>query len=73
MGKLLTRQQVEEITGLSRDSIYRLMRLGEFPKPIRIGIKAVRWPERELETWIDSRPRATGDGPHAGGEAERVA
>ena len=60
MGKLLTRQQVEEITGLSRDSIYRLMRLGECPKPIHIGIKAVRWPERELETWIAKRPWAAG-------------
>ena len=32
--RLLRRQQVEEITGLSRSSLYRLMAAGEFPRPV---------------------------------------
>lgn len=58
--KMLTRQEVEERTGLARSSIYRLMRLGRFPEPCRIGDRAVRWPESELSRWLESRPRATG-------------
>ncbi len=57
---LLTRQQVEARTGLARSSIYRLMRLGRFPEPLRIGERAVRWSEAELSTWLASRPKATG-------------
>lgn len=62
---LLTRRQVEARCGLSSGSIYRLMREGLFPEPIRIGQRAVRWPASELETWLATRPRATGDRPAA--------
>ena len=63
--RLLTRQQIEEITGLTRSTIYRLMRSGQFPEPIRIGPRAIRWPQSEIESWIADRPRATGDRPAA--------
>ena len=35
--KLLRRRQVEEITGMSRSSIYRLMQDGQFPRPVKVG------------------------------------
>ena len=41
--RLLRRREVEEITGLSRSSIYRLMADGEFPRPVKVGSAAVRW------------------------------
>lgn len=59
--RLLTRPDIEALTGLTCSSIYRLMRRGEFPEPIRIGERAVRWPEAEIEAWIASRPRASGE------------
>ena len=40
--RLLRRRQVEEITGMSRSSIYRLMKAREFPRGVRIGSKTVR-------------------------------
>ena len=58
--RLLPRREVESMTGLSRTSIYRLMRLGRFPEPLRVGPKAVRWNEEELVSWLASRPKATG-------------
>ena len=58
--RLLRRRDVEDRTGLSRTSIYRLMREGRFPKPIKVGPKAVRWPASELEAWLAARPRAEG-------------
>ena len=58
---LLTRREVEARCGLSRSSVYRLMRQGLFPEPIRVAVRAVRWREREIEDWLSTRPRATGD------------
>ncbi len=59
--KLLLRTEVLDRTRLTTSSVYRLMRAGQFPEPIRIGAKAVRWPESEIEDWIASRPRASGE------------
>ena len=58
---LLTRQQVEKIVGIRRSTIYKLMRLGQFPEPIKISPGCVRWRWEELKDWIDSRPKATGE------------
>ena len=52
---ILRIHQVTETIGLSRASIYRLMRLGLFPKSIKIGIKAVGWVQAEIEMWIAER------------------
>ena len=46
--KLLRRRQVEEITGMSRSSIYRLMQDGQFPRPVKVGCAAVRWRESNI-------------------------
>ena len=59
--KLLRRQEVEDYCQIGRSTIYRLMRLGKFPLPIRIGERAVRWPASEIQEWLAERPRATGD------------
>ncbi len=60
--RLLTRAEVEVRVGLSRSAIYRAMRAGEFPVPLRIGSRAVRWPQSEINEFIASRPRAAGEG-----------
>ena len=59
--RLLRRQEVERRCQLSRSTIYRLMRLGQFPEPIRIGPRAVRWSLREIEAYLAGCPRATGE------------
>ena len=59
--RLLHRAEVEERTGLSRSAIYRLMRAEKFPTPIKIGLRAVRWPQSEIDEFIADRPRATGE------------
>ncbi len=58
--RLLRRRQVEEITSISRSSIYRLMQEGEFPRPVKIGPAAVRWRASDLIAWLESRPVAVG-------------
>ena len=59
--KMLRREEVENICGLTRSTIYRLARLGLFPTPIRVGPRAVRWPASEIDAWLAARPRATGE------------
>lgn len=56
--RLLRRPEVEKRTGLSRSSIYALMDRGEFPRPRRIGQRAVAWDEATLERWLATRAEA---------------
>ena len=51
--QLLRRKQVEELTSLSRSSIYRLMGKGLFSKSKGIlGGNIVIWVRKEVEEWI---------------------
>ena len=52
-------RDVEKFTGLSRASIYRLMREGKFPRPVRLGERAVEWTIDDLELWAEHRPKAS--------------
>ena len=61
--RLLRLSEVQTRTALARSTIYRKMRDGSFPEPLKIGVRAVRWPESEIEEWLAARPRATGDTP----------
>ena len=47
--------QVKARTGMSRTEIYRRIALGEFPKPIKLGERAVAWVADEVGVWIASR------------------
>ena len=59
--RLMRRREVEQVLGISRSSIYRLMQEGEFPRPVRIGPAAVRWRASDIAAWLESRPVATGE------------
>jgi prophage regulatory protein len=53
--KLLRFSAVRERTGLSRSTIWRLERDGDFPKHRRISANAVAWVEAEVMNWIHSK------------------
>ena len=59
--QLLRRGEVEKLVGLGRSAIYRQMRDGDFPTPIKVGTKAVRWRLAELRDYLDNCPRANGE------------
>ncbi len=50
---------VIELTGYSKQSIYRLMAAGEFPKPISLGARKVAWMESDVLSWLNSRVQAS--------------
>lgn len=52
---ILRRSQLEEKLGLTRSTIYKLMQDNEFPRPIKIGRRAVGWPEKEVNAWLDAK------------------
>ena len=54
MTRFIRRPAVENRTGLARSTIYLLMQNGQFPKPVRIGGRAVAWPEAEVEAWLNA-------------------
>ena len=58
--KILRRKDVEEIVGLSRSTIYKLMSTGAFPRPIRLGPRAVGWRLSDIEAWIEFRASDVG-------------
>ena len=59
--RLMRREEVEIRCGIACTTIYRLMRAGRFPLPVKVGPRAVRWSSTEIEAWLASRPRANGE------------
>jgi prophage regulatory protein len=53
--RLLRFPAVRERTGLSRSTVWRLEREGDFPKHRRISRNAVAWVETEIMEWIHSK------------------
>lgn len=58
MTTLLRLPVVIEKTGLSRSSIYAKLEKGEFPKPVKLGERAIAWRDNEIADWISNRPDA---------------
>ena len=50
-------------TGVSRSTIWRWVKSGEFPAPIQLGPRAVAWPASEIEGWMAARPTDYRDTP----------
>lgn len=63
---------VKAITQLSRPTLDRLEKSGDFPRRIRLGRAAVGWDLDEVRAWLDRRPRGSRGTPLPPGES-RVA
>ena len=53
--QLLRRTQVQELTGLSKTSIYKRMNEGNFPQSIALSPKPIRWVRGEVIKWIEEQ------------------
>jgi prophage regulatory protein len=53
--RILRRPEVEHTTGLSRSTIYAMMAEATFPKPVRLGKRAVGWRASDIAEWLESR------------------
>ncbi|HTV29273.1 MAG TPA: AlpA family phage regulatory protein [Xanthobacteraceae bacterium] len=55
MRNLLTKKTVGDRVGLHPESVMRLARAGQFPRPIKLGDgdkSSVRFVETEVDAWI---------------------
>lgn len=57
--RLLREAQVLELVPVSAATLWRSIKRGEFPRPIRISVRAVAWLESEIHAWIAQRQEAS--------------
>jgi len=55
MKKIVKINAVKQQTHLSVASIYRLAKQGDFPKQMKLGVRASGWLQSEIDDWIQSR------------------
>ena len=53
--KLYRQPSVCEMCAISRATLYRWVRSGLFPRPIRMGRNSVAWPSSAIEQWQRER------------------
>ena len=68
LSRVLRFPDVKKVTGLSRTTIWRRIRDGEFPKSVKLGARggSVGWLEDEVLHWQKTLCRST---PLQGGKA----
>ena len=47
--------EVKMVTGLSKSSLYALIRANSFPAPVRLGSRTVAWVRSEVRQWAAER------------------
>jgi len=52
IGQLLRLVSVITKVGLSKSEIYRRVKLGTFPAPIKLGARAVAWSQKSIDDWV---------------------
>ncbi|MCW1971437.1 UNVERIFIED_ORG: prophage regulatory protein [Pantoea agglomerans] len=52
---LIRMSETTRRTGYGKAWIYRLISQNKFPKPIKIGSRAIAFVESEVEEWIEQR------------------
>ena len=60
--KLLSTKKVQELTSLSRTTLWRLESRALFPSRVQVSPRRVAWPEEEVCAWIEARQRVNGKG-----------
>lgn len=52
--KMVDMAFITSFTGLTDKWFYKLIKDGEFPKPIKLG-RSSRWMQSEVEAWVQNR------------------
>jgi prophage regulatory protein len=55
---ILGKKEVARQVDLSPVTIWRLEKAGEFPQRVKLGNRRVGWKADEIDSWVQSRPRA---------------
>ncbi len=60
--KLYRLKQLLEVVCLCKSTVYRLISLGLFPAPVKIGLRASAWRVEDVDAWLVSRETRSGEG-----------
>jgi len=52
---LLRTAKVLQTTGLSKTTLYKMIATESFPRPIKLGARAVAWPQAWIDAFLASR------------------
>ena len=53
--QILRCPDVVRLTGLSKATLYRAVKAGQFPAPIKLTTRAVGWRLADVNAWVASR------------------
>lgn len=53
--KLIKLPEVVTLTTLSKSTIYKLVKMGSFPQPVKLSVRATGWRVSDVEAWLMSR------------------
>jgi prophage regulatory protein len=53
--RIMRLPEVEAATGEKRSTIYKRLSRGEFPKPVKLGMKSIGWVEEEIAAYNEAR------------------
>jgi prophage regulatory protein len=59
--QLYRTKELTELLGISRSTLYNWTLSGHFPKPIKLGSRAIAWSESDVQDWIYSQQERTSD------------
>jgi len=57
--QVLKLREVSSLTKLSSSTIYRLIKTGDFPQPIKLASHASGWLLAEVDNWLEDRQKAS--------------
>lgn len=49
------KERVLSVIGLKNTALYALLKKDEFPRPIKLGERAVGWKSTDVEAWVEAR------------------
>ena len=55
MNRVIKISEVKDLTTLSNATIYRLIKLGEFPKQLKLAERSSGWLLEEVNNWLESK------------------
>ena len=59
--------ELKSVTGLSKSSLYALIRAKSFPSPVQLGPRTVAWVRSEVRQWAAERiSKSRSASPHTG-------
>jgi len=61
MEKILSRAEVIEYLGISRPTLRKIVKAGDFPRPFKIS-KSSSWLERDVTRWLLDIAREASEG-----------